>query len=80
MVVIGHSQGGLLAKLTAIDTGTKFWDNLSKWSLDELDVTPETRSILRRSLFYSPSPFAQQLIFMATPHRGSYVAAGGMTH
>jgi hypothetical protein len=27
MVVIGHSQGGLLTKLTAIDTGTRLWDH-----------------------------------------------------
>ena len=29
MVVIGHSQGGLLAKLTAVDSGDRFWRNLS---------------------------------------------------
>jgi hypothetical protein len=29
MVVIGHSQGGLLTKLTAIDTGTRLWDRVS---------------------------------------------------
>jgi hypothetical protein len=27
MVLIGHSQGGLLAKLAVVDSGTKFWDN-----------------------------------------------------
>ena len=27
MVVIGHSQGGLLTKLTAIESGTRFWEN-----------------------------------------------------
>ena len=80
MVVIGHSQGGLLAKLTAITSGTKFWDNISKRPLDDLDVKPETREILRRSLFYTPLPFVKQLIFMATPHRGSYVAASGIAH
>jgi triacylglycerol esterase/lipase EstA (alpha/beta hydrolase family) len=29
MVVIGHSQGGLLAKMTAIDSGTQLWDTIA---------------------------------------------------
>ena len=28
MVVVGHSQGGMLTKLTAIDSGNRFWDSL----------------------------------------------------
>ena len=80
MVVIGHSQGGLLAKLTAITSGTKFWDYISKKPFEELDVKPETKEILRRSLFYTPLPFVKRLIFMATPQRGSYVAAWGISH
>ena len=36
MVVIGHSQGGLLAKMTAIDSGTELWDTISQRPLDEL--------------------------------------------
>src|SRR5262249_23537168 len=30
MVVIGHSQGGLLTKLTAIESDNRFWDQFSK--------------------------------------------------
>jgi hypothetical protein len=80
MVVIGHSQGGLLAKLTVIDSGTRFWDYVSKKSIDELDVKPETREVLRRSFFFTPLPFVRDVVFMATPHRGSYAAAGGIAH
>jgi len=29
MVVVGHSQGGLLTKLTAIDSGNRFWENVT---------------------------------------------------
>jgi len=36
MVIIGHSQGGLLAKMTAIDSGTRFWDNISNKPFDEV--------------------------------------------
>ncbi len=75
MVVIGHSQGGLLTKLTAIDSGTRFWDNVSKTPFDQLTIEPETRELLRRSLFFTPLPFVKRVIFISTPQRGSYQAA-----
>jgi pimeloyl-ACP methyl ester carboxylesterase len=76
MVVIGHSQGGLLARLMVIESGTRFWDFLTKKSIDDLDVKPEVKEELRRSFFFTPLPFVRDVIFMATPHRGSYAAAG----
>jgi pimeloyl-ACP methyl ester carboxylesterase len=74
MVVIGHSQGGLLAKMTAIDSGTRFWDNISSKPFNEAEMKEETRDLLRRALFIKPLPFVKRLIFIATPQRGSYVA------
>jgi pimeloyl-ACP methyl ester carboxylesterase len=74
MVVIGHSQGGLLTKLTAIDSGTRFWDNISKVPFDDFAMEPETRQLLRQSLFVTPLPFVKRVVFISTPHRGSYLA------
>ena len=74
MVLIGHSQGGLLAKLAVVDSGTRFWDNVSETPFDALRVSDETRAILRRSLFVTPLPFVNRVVFVATPHRGSDVA------
>jgi pimeloyl-ACP methyl ester carboxylesterase len=74
MVVIGHSQGGLLAKLLAVDSGTRFWDAFSRKPLDELKLPAETRDLLRRTIFFEHSPFVSRVIFLATPQRGSYVA------
>ena len=76
MVVIGHSQGGLLTKLTAVDSGVKFWDNITQTPLDALDVSPETKELLTRSLYYKPLPFVKRVVFVATPHGGSFVAGG----
>ena len=72
MVIIGHSQGGLLAKLTATDTGDKLWQLLSKTNLDALDIDPQTRGLLRSNFFFQPLPCVARVIFIATPHRGSY--------
>ena len=75
MVVIGHSQGGLLTRMTATDSGTAFWDRIFNRPPEEYDLDPDTREILERSLFVEPVPFVKRVIFISTPHRGSYLAA-----
>jgi hypothetical protein len=75
MVVIGHSQGGLLAKLTAVESGRRFWDDFARVPIDELGVSAETRETLRRSAFFTPLPFVERVVFVCTPHRGSYLAS-----
>lgn len=75
MVVIGHSQGGLLAKLTAIDTGTWLWDRISSKPFDTVSTSPETRDMLKQSLFFTPLPFVERVVFVATPHHGAMMAA-----
>ncbi|MFO1417323.1 MAG: alpha/beta hydrolase [Methylotetracoccus sp.] len=78
MVVIGHSQGGLLTKLTAIDSGTRFWERISDKPFDQIKVDPETRAIMQRSAFFTPLPFVERVVFMATPHHGALLATGGI--
>jgi pimeloyl-ACP methyl ester carboxylesterase len=75
MVVIGHSQGGLLTKMTVVDSGTRFWDNFSKVPFDKANLNPATRDLLARALFVKPLPFVKRVIFIATPHRGSFLAS-----
>jgi pimeloyl-ACP methyl ester carboxylesterase len=72
MVIIGHSQGGLLAKLTATDTGDKLWRLISQTNIDELNVDEKTRELLRTNFFFKPLPCVSEVIFISTPHRGSY--------
>jgi pimeloyl-ACP methyl ester carboxylesterase len=74
MVVIGHSQGGLLTKMTVVDSGNRFWENISKVPFDEAQLDPASRDLLARTLFVKPLPFVKRVIFIATPHRGSFLA------
>src|SRR5262249_28174042 len=74
MVVIGHSQGGLLTKMTAIDSGTRLWDAFSRKPLDQLNVSSQTRGLLQRALFIKPLPLVREVIYISTPHRGAYAA------
>ncbi|MGH7788396.1 MAG: esterase/lipase family protein [Candidatus Binatia bacterium] len=74
IVVIGHSQGGLLTKLTAIDSGDMFWRVLSDEPFEQAKLSPETRAMVREAMFVEPLPFVRRVIFIATPQRGSYLA------
>jgi pimeloyl-ACP methyl ester carboxylesterase len=74
MVVIGHSQGGLLTKMTATDTGDTLLRLAVSNRLDKL--TAEDRAALESWLVYKPLPFVKRVVFICTPHRGSYQAGG----
>lgn len=74
MVVVGHSQGGLLTKTTAIRSGDAFWGHVSKRPFAEVGFGPELRERVERSLFYEPLPFVERVVFMSTPHGGSYLS------
>lgn len=78
MVLIGHSQGGLLVKMQAIRSGSRFWDRISRRPLEEMPLSPETREVFRQALFVEPAPFVGRVVFISTPHRGSFVAGRPM--
>jgi hypothetical protein len=74
MVVLGHSQGGLLTKMTAIDSGDTFWRQISGKPFEQVKLRPDDRELLRNVAFVKPLPFVRRVMFLATPHRGSYLA------
>lgn len=75
MVVIGHSQGGLLTKLTAIDSSDRFWNLISDTPFDKIKVSPDIESLLKRSVFFKPLPFVKRVVFISTPQHGAMAAA-----
>jgi pimeloyl-ACP methyl ester carboxylesterase len=74
MVVIGHSQGGLLTKLTATHTGEALVHAVSGKTLAELKLAPDEEKLVRRLAVFEPLPEVKRVIFISTPHRGSYQA------
>lgn len=74
MMVIGHSQGGLLTKATAVDVGDNLWRLFSTKRLEDMQISDAERKELRRLLLYEPLPFVSRVVFIATPHRGSYLS------
>jgi len=80
MIVIGHSQGGLLARLTAIESGDRFWRDVTRLPLDKLLMPDRTRQLIRGMAFVEPLPFVRRLVFIATPQHGSYFANNAIAH
>jgi pimeloyl-ACP methyl ester carboxylesterase len=76
MVVIGHSQGGLLTKLTVVQPGDKLWQALSDKKFDQLDLTPDLRKQIKTLFFFEPVPSVKRVVFISTPHRGSFLTTG----
>ena len=74
MIVIGHSQGGLLTKLAAVETGDLLWNAFSKKPLDQMDLADEDKALFRQAFFIEPVPSVRRVVFVATPHRGSFLA------
>jgi hypothetical protein len=72
MVVMGHSQGGLLTRLMVTDSGQRFWANISNRPFDDVKMSPEVRGLMLHSMFFKPVPYVQRVVFLATPHRGSF--------
>jgi pimeloyl-ACP methyl ester carboxylesterase len=78
MVLIGHSQGGLLVRMQSIHTEDRLWNAISRKPFEELRLTDENRELLRRGFFIDPVPNVSRVIFIATPHRGSFLAASSL--
>ncbi len=74
MIVMGHSQGGLLTKLAVVDSGDAFWTNVTNTPFDQVSLEPDDKVLLRSVMFVKPLPFVTEVVFLATPHRGSYLA------
>ena len=78
LVLVGHSMGGLHAKLQVVDSGTAVWDSIAKRPFEEIVIPPEHRRYVRNAFFFEPSPFVKRIVFMATPHDGSGLASRGV--
>jgi pimeloyl-ACP methyl ester carboxylesterase len=74
MVVIGHSQGGLLTKLLAVDAGERFWSNVSELPIEQIGFAPDLEAEVRAAFFFEALPQVRRVVFIATPHGGSYRA------
>ena len=74
MVIVGHSLGGLVAKLQVTYSQQTLWDSIAYEPFNSICVEPKLRSKLSEAFFFDPVPFVQRVVFIATPHLGSNYA------
>ena len=74
MVLVGHSMGGLIARMQTLSSGNDFWRLASNKPFSELKADPRVRSDLADIFFFEPNPSIRRVITIATPHRGTKIS------
>jgi hypothetical protein len=76
MVLVGHSMGGLIAKLQVTHSEHLIWDKLANRPLETIVTTEQARGFLAQNCFFDPNPDIDRVIFIASPHAGSLTSSG----
>jgi hypothetical protein len=74
MVLVGHSMGGLVAKMQTVASRDQFWHIVSDKPLQVVKASLDARRQLEETFFFRPDPAVRRLITIATPNRGSEFA------
>ena len=75
-LLVGHSMGGLLCRLAVSDGGDRYYDHFFRQPVERLRLTADQRDLVRRTFYYRAEPDVAQVVFIATPHRGSRLTGG----
>jgi hypothetical protein len=65
--------------MQVINSGDRLWNAVGRKPLDELQLSDTSRDLLQRSLFVEPLPEVSRVVFICTPHRGSFIAGRQIT-
>ncbi len=77
MVLVGHSMGGLLAKLQITHSQDRLWNSISSVPWEAMRANAITKHELQKRLFFTPQSHVNRVVYIATPHKGSSIASRG---
>ena len=78
LVLVGHSMGGLHAKMQVVESGTAAWDSLAQVPFERIRAPQSMRRLMAATYFFEPAPFVKRVVYIATPHGGSELASLGV--
>ena len=78
IVLIGHSMGGLLSRMQVTNSGRAIWDEVFGPKAQTLYAQVPDDSRAKKALIFGANPAIERVIFIATPHRGSWLASAGI--
>jgi pimeloyl-ACP methyl ester carboxylesterase len=70
-VLVGHSMGGLMAKLQVSYSDDVVWRAISDVPLNEAIQSGPVPEETIAAVLFQPVPFVKKVVYMATPHQGS---------
>lgn len=74
MVFIGHSMGGVIARLMLSDSGDVLWENTRQRYNLQGERLARVEAKLGPVLHFTPQPNVERAIFLASPHKGTDAA------
>lgn len=80
MVLVGHSMGGVIARLMVSSSTGTLWDRLVGEKVHDEARLERLRSKVGRILQFDPVPQVDRVVFVAAPHRGTDLAGSGLGH
>jgi pimeloyl-ACP methyl ester carboxylesterase len=71
MVLVGHSMGGLVARLQTLESGDDYWKLASRIPWQQVKAPADIHQKLGEMLYFHANPSIRRVVTIATPFGGS---------